>query len=279
MKKILYLLPLILALAACKKQPFLDVDKTTLIVDVAGATETVTVSANNSWTASASDSWIKVKYTEGESALTITVSRNNDTDARQGSVTLSSQELTRTISISQAQRDAIELDSAGRLTVDAEAQQIEIKLRSNVDMNVTVTEGSDWVSIVSTKAMTARTVTLSLKANTARTMRRALVSFSDKSGAVNQQIMIDQDGKPQVLKVTFAEVPEFRVPLIMPMQGVTLSGYVYWSGDQEPVAYDKSMTRTFDPAGSGSLRLEMHNAETVSFADVVGITGIDFSEF
>lgn len=279
MKKILILLSLILALAACKKQPFLDVDKASMTVDTAGATETVTVSANNPWTASASDSWIKVKYTEGESTLTVTVSRNNDTDARQGTVTVKSLELNKTIAVSQAQRDAIELDSAGRLTVDAEAQQIEIKLRANIDMSATVTEGADWVSVVSTKAMTARTVTLSIKANTARNMRRALVSFSDKSGAVSQQIMIDQDGKPQVLKVSFAEVPEFRVPLIMPMQGVALSGYIFWNGDETPIAYDQSQSKAFDPSGSGSLRLEMHNAETVSFADIAGITAIDLSEF
>jgi len=278
MKKVLYILTLILALAACKKQPVLDVDKATITVEAAGSTEEVTVSANYPWTASASDSWIRVKYTEGENILKITISQNTNTDGRQGTVTLKSEELSKTISITQKQRDAIELDTAGRLSIDSDAQQIGIDLKSNVDLTATVTEGSDWVSVVSVKSMTAHTVTLNVKANEQRTMRRAIVSFSDKSGTVSQQVMIDQDGKPQMLNVGFEGVTTFRVPLLEAVTGAVMSAMVFWDNETEGTTYTKTLTKDFG-GSAGTLRIEAHNAEAVSFSDVNGLTLIDLSDF
>ena len=279
MKRILFTLCLALSLVACKKQPFLDVDRSSLSLDAAGGTEKLTVSANYPWTASASAAWIKVSYTEGENTLTVNISRNNDTDARQGTVTLESEGLSRTVSVSQGQRDAIELDSAGRITVDSEAQQIEIKLRSNVEMVVSVTEGSDWLSVVSTKAMTSRTVTLAVKANGNRAMRRALVSFTDKGNAVTQQVMVDQEGKPQVLLLEYAGVSQFPVPLVSPPSGVALSGFIFWNGGSDPVAYDKSLVHAPGTDGKGQVLLELHNAETVSVPVITGLTRMDLSGF
>lgn len=278
MKKVLYILVMALALAACKKQPFLDVDKAAITVTSAGGTEQINVSANYPWTASASESWIKVKYTEGESVLNVTVSANNDTDGRQGTITLKSEELTKTVTVSQNQRDAIELNEAGRLTLSSDAQQIDIKLRSNVDLYATVTEGSDWISVLGTKAMTPHTVTLGIKANEVRTMRRAMVSFSDKSGSVTQQIMIDQEGRPQVVLVNFKDVFTFRVPQMESLPGTAMTGYVFWDGESEGTPYSKTLSRDYSLA-PGSLRIEAHNAVTISFDNVDGLTAIDLSEF
>lgn len=278
MKKFLYILTLALALAACKKQPVLDVDKPSLEVETAGGTLQVNVTANYPWTAASSESWIKLKYTEGESLLTVTVSANNATDGRQGTITLKSEDLTKTIPVSQKQRDAIELDAAGRLTVDAEAQQLEIRLRSNVDMTASVTEGADWVKVLSTKAMTAHTVTLAIQANEQRTMRRALVSFSDKSGKISQQVMIDQDGKPQILRVSFRDVKTFQVPLMSGIQGAALSGIVFWDGADTGETYAPTLSRSYD-GKAGSLEIQAHNAGSLSFADVKGLEEIDLLEF
>jgi len=279
MKRILYIfLILALGLVGCKKQPYLSVDKNSISVASAGTTEVVTVSANYPWTASASDSWIKVKFTEGEDQLKITVSSNNNTDGRQGTVTIKSEDLVATISVTQNQRDAIELETSGRVTVGYDAQQIDIKLKSNVEMTATVTEGADWVSVVSTKAMTPHTVTLSVKANDGRMMRRALVSFADQSGAVSQQVMIDQDGRPQVLRVSFEGVPSFQVPVLEGISGAMLSGTVFWDADTQGVPYDWSLSKVYNGA-AGSLRIEANNAGTVSFADIKGLVSIDLSEF
>lgn len=278
MKKVLYIMMFAAVLVACKKQPSLELDKTSVSFTTAGSTAQVNVSANYPWKATASESWIKVKYTDGNAVLSITVSTNNGTEPRQGTVTVTSENLLKTISITQDQRNAIELDSAGRITVEADEQQLDIQLKSNISISATVVEGVDWVSIVSTKAMTPHTVTLSIKANPARTMRRALVNFSDESGSVLQQVMIDQNGHPQVLIVRFEGVQSFQVPLLGALQGVPISGTVFWDSDTEGINYENTLSKDYD-SKVGSLRIEALNADTVTFPNVQGITSIDLLDF
>lgn len=167
MKNVLYILMLALALSfvGCKKQPYLKVDKPTLSLLSAGGSEQIVIDANYPWTASSSDSWIKIQYTEGENVLKVTVQPNYATDGRQGSISVKSEDLAVVVPVTQAQRDAIELETSGRVEVNAEAQQIDIPLKSNVALTAVVKEGADWISVVSTKSMEAHTVTFSLKAN------------------------------------------------------------------------------------------------------------------
>jgi len=279
MKKYIYILiALCFAFVGCRKQPVLDVDKASISATSASCTETITVTANYPWSATSSCSWVRVSYTEGESTLKLSISANNDTEGRQGTITLTSEELSKTITVTQAQRDAIELNVSGRITLDATAQQFEVKLRSNVDLVANVTEGADWLSVVSTKAMTDHVVTLAVKANDDHSMRRALVSFSDPSGSVNQQIMVDQDGKPQVLAVGFQGVKRFDVPTLDAMAGVVLSGLVFWDQSAEGIPYSPGLFNMYD-GGAGSLRIEANNATSVHFANVSGIVSIDLSEF
>ena len=279
MKKILYFLTLALALAACKPQPTLQADKSSLSVDAAGGTQVINITANYPWTASTSTSWIKLKASAEENTLTVTINRNNETDGRKGSITLMSEDLSVTVEIVQAQRDAIELDSEGRLVVSSDAQNLDINLHSNVALTATVTEGADWVTVVSTKAMLPHVVTLSLKANTSRNMRRALVTFSDPNNSVSQQIMIDQDGKPQVLQVGISGVGYYQVPLLTGLFGSTMTAIVFWDGEKEAETYSPSLTHSYELGAEGSLRIEAHNAESVSFASVKGVDSIDLSEF
>lgn len=279
MKKVLYFLIFALTLVACKPQPMLKADRVSVSVDAAGGTETIKITANYPWTASSSATWIKVKYSEEDGTLTVTISPNYDTDGRKGTITLTSEDLSVPVEVVQAQRDAIELDSAGRVTVNAGAQTLDIKLRSNIDMTAKVTEGADWVSVVSTKAMVSHTVTLSIKANSSRTMRRALITFSDASGSISQQIMIDQEGKAQIVRVEFGSITSFQVPLLTGLFGASMTGVVFWDGESEGVTYNQSLKRTYDPKTTGSVRIEAHNAETVSFGDIKGVSSIDLSEF
>jgi len=278
MKKILYILLLVLSVAACRKQPVLKVDTPEISLPTAGGTTKVTVTANYPWSASASNNWISVTYKQEESMLTVKVSANSSTDARQGSVTLTCEELTCTIRVTQAQRDAIELDSSGRISIEYGAQKLEVLLKSNTEFTGTVTDGADWVSILSTKAMVSHTVTLDIKENETTAPRRATVVFKDASGTVSQQITITQTGRPQILKLSFENVQQFQVPLMKAISGTKLTGNIFWDTDSEGIPYDPSLTKEYDGA-SGSLRFEGANAGTVSFSNLNGITSIDLSKF
>ena len=271
-------LTLALTFAGCKKQPYLKVDKPSLSLSSAGGAEQVVVDANYPWTVSASAAWIKIGHTEGENVLTVTVAANNATDGRQGSISIKSEDLVVEVPVSQAQRDAIELGTSGRVAVNSAAQQIDIPLKSNVALTAVVKEGADWVSVVSTKSMEAHTVTFSLKANDSKEMRRALVSFQDASGAIAQDLIIDQAGKPRVLRVAFRDVLSFQVPALTGIAGSELFGWAFWDTDTQGIPYDATLSKVYDDR-AGSLRIEAGNAQSVTFADVNGVVSIDLSDF
>ena len=278
MKKVLYILVLVLALAGCKKQPYLNVDKSSLSLSSAGGTEQVSVSANYAWTASTTEAWIKVKHTEGDDVLKVTVSANDETDARQGTIQIKSEGLTVTVSVSQEQRNAIELEGSDVVQLGSEAQQVEIKLKSNVEVSATVVDGADWVSVVSTKAMTSRTVAFSVLENDGKEVRRAQVSFKDAAGTVTRRITLVQDCEPRIVRVTFREVVTFQVPRLESLPGTDVSGFVFWDGETQGVPYDGSLSKTYGGA-AGSVRIEAKNVKAVTFPDVKGLVSIDLTDF
>lgn len=273
MKKILPLiLPLLALLAGCLPEPSLSLDKESLSFTTAGGTETVTVSANYPWTATTSDSWIYIQYTEGSDVLTVKAGENRSNDPRSGRITIESLSLTKTISVTQAQLDAIVLKEGDLVEVDAKARQVSIKLSANVDMNATVKEGASWCKVVSTKAMTDRTATLSVAENDSRSERTAVVEFSGASAST--QVRIRQSGRNQVLAMTVTGVQKFTVPVLSAPGDLDFTGYL-WNGKQQS-DYAVGTTLTLDPAASTSLRIEGHNAFTVFFPTIDGLTDIDF---
>jgi len=273
MKKNLFLIPfLLLALAGCVPEATLTLDRQTLSFHTAGGTEQIRVSANYPWTASSSDAWLSIQYTEGSDLLTVKAGENRSQDSRTGRITVESMGLTQTLTVTQAQLDAIVLKEGDQVEIDAKAQQVSIKLSANVDMNATVKEGAPWCKVVSTKAMTDRTAILSVEANDSRAERSAVIVFSGASAST--EVRIRQSGRPQVLAMTVKGVQKFTVPVLSAPGDLDFYGYL-WNG-KEQSDYVVGTTLTLDPAASTALRIEGHNAYTIYFPTIDGLTEIDF---
>ena len=271
-KKIFLPILLLLALTGCT-QPFLSLDKNSFDFTVAGGTEMVLVSANNPWTAQSSAPWISIQYTDGSDLLYIRVAQNTETDARTGTVTVRSAELSETIRVSQDQMDASVLKDGAQSVVDEREQQLAVKLSANVDLTGSVKQGSDWCKILSTKAMTDRTVTLSLKANPNLTERRAVVVFGGGQ-AESTQVEIRQTGRLQTLAFTVKGVSTFPAPTLAAPDGFSFDGYL-WVGQQQQ-NYTPGASIALNPAASTDLRIEGHNIATVTFDSVEGLTDVNF---
>ena len=271
-KKIFLPILLLLALTGCT-QPFLSLDKKSFNFDAAGGTEMVYVSANTSWTAKASAAWISIQYTDGSDLLTIRVAENTETDSRTGSVTVRSGELSETVTVTQAQMDAVLLKDGDKIEVDEKAQQVSVKLSANVDLDGSVKQGADWCKIVSTKAMTDRTVTFSLSANPNLTDRTALVVFGGGK-AKTVQIEIKQTGRMQKVSFTVKGVSAFPAPEVKALEGFSFDGCL-WVGQQKE-NYTPGASIALNPASSTDLRIEGHNISSVRFSTVEGLTDVDF---
>lgn len=108
MKRWLYILLAALPLLAACEQEEPSVALSIALIDAPcdGTQETATLTCNRSWTASASDPWISVtpaSGSKGETTLTIQVAANTGTSVRKGSVTVSCEGISRSITVNQVQ--------------------------------------------------------------------------------------------------------------------------------------------------------------------------------
>ena len=273
MKKILYCIVSLALLAACKPEPTLEVGKSSLSFGAEGGTESVTVSANYSWTAIPSDgSWIYVQYTEGSETLTIRAGQNRSADARSGSVTVTSEGLSKTISVSQSQLDQLVLKDGDSYELDPSAQQLVIQLSANVTPAATVKEGADWCSVAGTKAMEDHTVTLAVKENTSTADRTASVEIGGGEASA-MKVKIVQRGRLQTLSFSLSGQSSFPVPEIKPGEGTAaFAGTIYWPDAAE---YRLGTTLTLSPSATTVVRIEGRNAGTVRFTTVKGLDEVD----
>lgn len=94
-------------LASCEQEePSIALSIALIDAPCDGTQETATVTCNRAWTASASDPWITVtpsSGSKGETTLTIKVAANTGTTLRKGTVTVSCEGISRSVTVNQVQ--------------------------------------------------------------------------------------------------------------------------------------------------------------------------------
>ena len=98
-----------------------------------------------------------------------------------------------TLKIVQVQKDAIIL-SQKEVTIKSEGDIIEVKLSANVDFEVTMPD-VDWVTQVSSRAMTEHTLYFKVTENTGKQERKTEITFTDKDSLLSDTITITQEAK------------------------------------------------------------------------------------
>lgn len=92
-------------LVSCEKEdPSITFDMTSLEVMASGGSQTVSLTTNYDWTATASDPWIQVSPasgSKGTTSLTIRVDASDKSTSRKGSVNVTCRDLVRGVNINQ----------------------------------------------------------------------------------------------------------------------------------------------------------------------------------
>ena len=190
---ILVILPF---LTSCEKETILTVDQTSISFSDNGGSQTVSLTANKPWTVSSSQGWCKISPTGGEEAtssrITITCDANTTYDARNCTVTFTCAELTKTVSVSQATNNGLQV-SQTTYEVTKAAQQLNIEVKANVKFSVEVDNGcKDWVKYNTTKALTTSTVVLDIAENKTYDGREGKVTIKQDGGSLSSTITIKQ---------------------------------------------------------------------------------------
>ena len=216
MKKLLFSLFAVMALVACTdsgpedvggnsndpetpKAPELTLDASAVNFTAEGGSAVVTITSSDVWTAEAinnrADDWCSISPTSGNAGkgkITITATANDTTDERSASIIVKSGTLSKTITITQKQKDALTVTSS-KFEVSFYGGEVAIEVSANIDFEYDIEESAkEWISYKETRAMTTSTLVFDIKENDNTEKREAEIYI--KSGDFNETITIYQAG-------------------------------------------------------------------------------------
>lgn len=153
-RTVLFLFTALAVLASCQPNepdkpadPSLSVNPDSVVFEAIGGSETIEVTANNSWTAEVTSGteWLSVSTSSG--SFTISAPSNPAHQNRMGSVTVKSDKLSKVISVTQLaspNNDKI-MGTPGKLTFEAAGGSQDVTIEANVP--VTITPSESWLSV------------------------------------------------------------------------------------------------------------------------------------
>ena len=176
-----------------------------------GGAATVAFTTNANWSAKVVESgatWCTVSPASGGSGshtLTINTSKNDTPDSRTATVQLIAGTVTKTINITQKQKDALTVTSA-KFNVPAEGGNIDIEAKANVELSYTIEgDAKNWISYVETKALKTSHLIFKVSANENTEAREGKITVS--GGGISETITVAQAAKvPAEFKISQTEV-------------------------------------------------------------------------
>ena len=135
------------------------------------------------WTASIpadAQEWLKIEPKSGKGDVYMSIQANDENENvgdRKTAITFTMGDETIDVPVTQRQKDVI-LFGDSQVAVDYQAGTLEVSTNTNVNFTVTVTDGSDWLHYVETKALNAMKSTFRVDQNSGIAPRFGKVSFT-----------------------------------------------------------------------------------------------------
>lgn len=270
---------LAVSISSCQKEPVLTISLSSIEAPASGSSKNISVTSNYAWTATTSDSWIRLAASggaEGTSSLSISVNRNETYESRTGTVTLttsSKEPLRKTISVTQTQKSDI-IISGETVQVGYDGGKINVVLKANVKYDIIVDEGIDWIKEVKTKALNEFTHTFEVGFNPLKVQRQAYITFKDQASTLSGRVYVVQKGSPNHLLFVH-NTATLQAPDI---DGLNIEGTVDW-GDGVSQTYDAKLTHIYDSPGEYTVDVKVTGASTLFLNTLTGVSHIDISDF
>jgi len=177
----------------------LSISPHTLTYPSSGGTRSLVFTTNRLWrlVLPADSEWLTLSRTSGPSGqgqvVTVTASANESYDSRSATLELSAGDATETISVTQHRRTVILLDATPR-ELSGEAQTFTVEVRSNVDYEVRITDGADWLEELpaSRADLERRTHGFRVPRNPAEAPRTAVIRFQDRDSDLFDELAVTQ---------------------------------------------------------------------------------------
>ena len=137
--------------------------------------------------------WITENATRATSTNTyyFDINQNDSYENRTAEIKFTNKEnkLSETITITQAQKDAIVI-AENSYAVKSRGGEINIEIGHNVDFNIKI--DGDWITQKQTRALETSNLTFVVAENTTDKAREGSITFTSKNGAISQKIIVKQ---------------------------------------------------------------------------------------
>lgn len=148
-----------------------------------GGTQAVSFTSALAWTVSSDADWVTVSPASGAAGkveIQVSAAANGNYDGRTATLTVKSEAVSATLSVSQKQKGALIL-SATSFSVPAEGETLSVVVKAN--SGVAATSSADWIQVVSTRALEESEFRLTVAANEAYEPRTGTVAFANEAGS------------------------------------------------------------------------------------------------
>ena len=168
-----------------------------------GGTSLVEFTSSHDWTASANQSWITLSRKSGTPQKTyfnITVSKNSSTSKRTGTVTITADNKSYKINVSQqgAEKAVFEFSSDTDTTPEFEAKGGTSKVSFTTSHDWTANANQSWISLSRKSGTTSNSnFTITVSENTSTSQRSGTVTIT--SNSKSYKVSISQKGKEETV--------------------------------------------------------------------------------
>lgn len=214
-----------------------------------GGKLTIEVKANIDFTYSIAEGckdWISESGTKAMTTtnLTFNVAENEDVSKREGTITVKSSLGEEVIKVYQSGTEPTIVITQNEYSVKAEGETIQVEVSSNVNVEMAIPDGCDWIKEEKTKAISTNTFYLNVLENTSLESRTAKVVFKNAENGLAEEVTINQTGREAIqvesisLDKTELEITEGEtltlIATIKPENATNKN--VIWSSSNEEIA-------------------------------------------
>jgi len=116
---------------------------------------------------------------------------NNEYGNRTGTISIACQDLVRTVTITQAQKEGIVL-SAKNYVIDSDGGTVEVEIGANVAYVYSLPKNADWIKEVNSKALNKRIHTFEIEPNYEYDSREISIEFTNADKTLRETVTIKQ---------------------------------------------------------------------------------------
>lgn len=215
-KHILLLLSIFLLISSCQKEvvPSVVLSQTEIKVSSVGGSQAVLFESNVNWTATSSAVWCTVSNASGDVSIkgtNVIIAANDTYDSRNCTITITAGTISKSITITQSQLDAIIFSTKSFDVLDT-AVVLSVELSSNVQYMVNIpVEAKSWISQRATKSLIKENLQFSIERNYSHEKRSAQIIVKQPMLKLADTLVITQDKAPYLPSLATTEASDISL--------------------------------------------------------------------